>query len=309
MIRTVFSTSLPMGETMVVRKNHIEGPYRRGPRVVVATGIHGDELEGQFVAFELARTLLERISDVHGTVDIYPALNPLGLSANTHGVPNLDIGLDHSFPGDADGSPTEALAAALLADMRGAAACVIVHSSASVMQELPQVRIVEGGPRQLMRLATLLNMQLVWRRPAAPGAHATLPHALTEAGVPTLVVEMGSGMRISREHGTWMVDGICRLLEHLGIWTGPIIMSPPPIVTTGDDVADLVSETPGLFTPLSAHGTYVRHGEVIGRICDPMAGTVAQDVTSPISGLLFSLRVYPMVHPGSLLARVVEARR
>ena len=50
MIETVFSAALPVGERLIVKKNRIEGRGGRGPRIAVVTGIHGDGLEGQFVA-------------------------------------------------------------------------------------------------------------------------------------------------------------------------------------------------------------------------------------------------------------------
>ena len=46
-------------------------------------------------------------------------------------------------------------------------------------------------------------------------------------------------------------------------------------------------------------------GELIGRILNPLEGTVEEEVFSPLKGLLFTLREYPVVSPGSLLARVL----
>lgn len=309
MIETVFRASLPMGERMVVQRNRIVGVRKAGPRLVVATGLHGDELEGQFVAFELARRLNERLGNLRGTVDIYPALNPLGLSARTHGVPNFDIDLDHMFPGDPEGDLTSALAAAVLDDMLRANACVVVHSSAASMQELAQARIDEDDPGTLEKLAMLLNVRLVWKRAPTLELASTLAHALNERGVPTIVVEMGSGMRVSEEHGVWLVEGILRLLEHLHAWSGPTIISPYPLVSQGDNVVDLVTERPGLFLPRATHGSEVWRGQEVGVVVDPLCGETIQEVYSPCDGLLFSLRAYPLVQPGSLLARVLEVGR
>ena len=40
-------------------------------------------------------------------------------------------------------------------------------------------------------------------------------------------------------------------------------------------------------------------------ITDPIDGTVLQEVKSPCNGLVFTLREYPVVNPGSLVARVL----
>ena len=57
-----------------------------GKRISIVTGIHGDELEGQYVCYEVARRIQENPEYLHGTVDIYPAMNPLGIDSITRGI-------------------------------------------------------------------------------------------------------------------------------------------------------------------------------------------------------------------------------
>lgn len=309
MIQTVFSAALPVGEQLMVKKNHIVGIRRTGPRVAVVTGTHGDELEGQFVAYELARRLSERPQDLKGVVDIYPALNPLGLSAHERGVPCFDIDLDRTFPGDADGSLTDALAHAVLEDIAGSNVCLDVHSSSVQVREVTQIRIDEQDPQALVELASLLNARLVWVRSPAGASSSTLAHALNARGVPTLVVDMGVGMHLDEDAGTWLVEGILRLLEHLRAWTGPTVVLPPPFVSDDTNVVCVSAEEAGIFLPRAKHGGNVRKGQVIGLVADPLKGVVRREVVSPCDGLLFTLRTYPVVYPGSLLARVLEGGR
>ncbi len=306
MIHTVFTAGLPIGESLVVRKNRITGISKRGPRVAIVTGMHGDELEGQYVAFELARRLNERIEELVGTVDIYPALNPLGLSSHAHGVPTFDIDLDRTFPGDAHGNLTDALAAAVLDDIKGAQACVVIHSSNASVDEVTQVRIDETNPNRLLKLASLLNARLIWVRPPTPQLEATLAHALNQLRTPTLVVEMGAGMRLTESSGAWLVEGILRLLEHLHAWTGPTIFLPAPLVSDGSNVVAISSDTAGIFIPYVENGSDVVKEQLLGIVANPLSGTVAQEVRAPRDGLLFTLRAYPATYPGSLLARILE---
>ena len=50
MIKTVASVSLPVLEKLEIRKNRIEsGTDQKKKRISIVTGIHGDELEGQYV--------------------------------------------------------------------------------------------------------------------------------------------------------------------------------------------------------------------------------------------------------------------
>ena len=69
MIKDVVDISLPVDETFRIRKNRIENGSRT-KRFSLVTGIHGDELEGQYVAFRINQILREHIDCVDGIVDI-----------------------------------------------------------------------------------------------------------------------------------------------------------------------------------------------------------------------------------------------
>lgn len=313
MIQTVFSANLPAGEQLLVKKNRITGGARKGPRkgprIAVVTGTHGDELEGQFVAFELARRLTNRIVNLHGTVDIYPAINPLGLSSHERGVPQFDIDLDRTFPGNQNGSLTDALAAAVLADIQGARVCIDVHSSSIYVKEVTQIRVDKERADALTPLALMLNANLVWVRETSAAEKSSLAHALNERGVPSLVVDMGSGMHLNEDAGSWLVEGILRLLsEHMHAYTGPTIALPLPRITDGSDVVAITSDRSGLFLPRVRHGEHVEKGALVGIVVDPLAGVTKQEIFAPGAGVLFTLRTYPLVYPGSLLARLLEGK-
>ncbi|MEI3220379.1 MAG: hypothetical protein V8S08_13075 [Lachnoclostridium sp.] len=55
MTETVVSMGLPVDEHLIIKKNRIEPEVTKGneKRIAVVTGTHGDELEGQFVCYEL----------------------------------------------------------------------------------------------------------------------------------------------------------------------------------------------------------------------------------------------------------------
>ncbi len=310
MIQTVFSSELPVNEHLLIQKNRITGtgtnPAGVNRRIAIVTGIHGDELEGQYVAFELARRLNEHPELLSGTIDIYPAINPLGINSIERGVPMFDIDLNRTFPGDAAGDLTETLAAAVIEDVAGADVAVDIHASNIFLREMPQVRINEISADELLPLAPLLNIDYVWVHASSTVLQSTFAYALNERGTKTLVVETGVGMRITREYGERLVDGILRLAASLGMWAGAFRAYRPPIVSRDGAVSYLNAEAGGIFLPQAEHGYPVVAGQVIGIVADPLSGQVAQTVTAPVSGLLFTLREYPVVYPGSLVARILE---
>ena len=316
MIQTVFSAELPVGEHLIVQKHRIEGRAKgpfggeaaadgHRPRIAVVTGVHGDELEGQYVAFKLARVLESHLDQLWGTVDIYPAVNPLGINSIERSVPMFDVDLNRTFPGNPQGDLTETLAAAVIDDITGADVAVDIHASNIFLFEMPQIRINEITAERLLPLAPLLNVDFVWVHASATVLESTLAYALNERGTRTLVVETGVGMRVTQELGERLTQGILRLGAHLGAWGGEFEVSPAPIVSNDGEVSYLNAGAGGIFLPMATHGTMVEEGQPIGIVADSLTGEVAERVVAPTSGLLFTLREYPVVYPGSLLARIL----
>ena len=218
MIQTIVSNALPIDERLLIQKNRLQ--HRDNPkRVCIVTGTHGDELEGQYVCFRLNQIIREQLERLNGTVEIYPALNPLGIDSITRGIPTFDLDMNRIFPGNPAGTMAEQAAHAILQDLRGADMVIDIHSSNIFLREIPQVRINIQTADRLVPYARLLNMDFIWVHEAATVLEATLAHSLNSIGTPTLVVEMGVGMRINHGYGNRLVAGILNLLHHMGLWS------------------------------------------------------------------------------------------
>jgi len=306
MIKSVSVAALPVMEDLVIQKNRIENNAGPGcKRVCIVTGTHGDELEGQYVCAQLAKLLSDEKHNLSGIVDIYPAINPLGIDSITRGFPMFDLDMNRIFPGSTTGSLAESVAHDIVRDIEGADICIDIHSSNIFLREIPQVRISEQTEDELFHYALMLNVDLVWIHSAATVLESTLAHTLNMRGVKTLVVEMGVGMRITESYCVQLVDGILNLLHELGMWNGIVREVRRPIVSKDRGVDFLNSDAAGIFIPCVAHGSYVNTGELIGKVLNPITGNTVEQTISPCDGLLFTLREYPVVFGGSLLARIL----
>ncbi len=302
MIEEVVRLPLAVDEDLVIRKNRLgEG----GKRLCLVTGTHGDELEGQYVAWRLNRAIQKHPERLKGTVDIYPATNPLGVSTMTRGVPLCDLDMNRTFPGNEDGPMAEYIAARLIDDLAGADAVVDVHASNIFLREIPQVRVNVNTADRLLPLANCLNMDFIWIHAAATVLESTLAHSLNALDTPTLVVEMGVGNRLTRAYGDQLLTGILSLMRQLGMWDGPSVPVSRPIVSSDGAVSFVNASVPGIFIPAVEHSSRVEQGQELGRIADPLTGAVLETLSSPATGLLFTLREYPVAYEGSLIARIL----
>ena len=242
-----------------------------------------------------------------GVVDIYPAINPLGIDSITRGIPAFDLDMNRLFPGNIDGNMTEYLAAGIINDIEGADVVIDIHASNIFLTEIPQIRINELHEDFLVPLAEKTNVDFIWVHGASTVLESTFAYALNSIGTPVLVVEMGVGMRITQSYGAQLVEGILNLMKEMGMWTGKTIEPRKPIISRDpDDVYYFNAEKSGVFIPAVKHWESLKKGDLIGRVVDPLGGVVLSEVVAPTDGILFTIRDFPIVDEGSLLGRLLR---
>ena len=308
MIKTVVSEDLPVCERLLIRKNVVGSRGRDGKRICIVTGIHGDELEGQYVCYELLHRLNSQLAHLHGEVDVYPAINPLGVDSVTRGIPTFDLDMNRIFPGSPNGHMIENVAHQVIEDLRGADLVIDIHSSNIYLYEVPQARISTLYADKLFPLAEKLNLDFIWTHDAATVLEATIAHSLNSIGTPTVVVEMGIGMKITREYGDRLVDGMFNLMADIGIWTGDVPDDiRKPIDSKTGDVTFLNASRSGVIINPVSHGTMLKKGDVVCEIVSSLDGTLLEKVMAPVDGYLFTVRSYPIVYEGSLIGRIFSS--
>jgi predicted deacylase len=305
MIETIATAALAVNENLNIQKRRIENGTSK-KRLSLVTGTHGDELEGQYLAYMIGSYLDEHIDCLDGIVDIYPALNPMGIDSITRGVPMFDLDMNRVFPGSKDGTMIEMICSMIVDDIVGSDVCIDVHSSNIFLQEIPQIRMSVPTAPALLPYAKMMNVDFIWVHDAATVLESTLAHTLNTRGTKTLVVEMGVGMRITKEYCKQLFDGIFNLLKELGMWSGETTPVREPIVSEGREVGFVNSDAAGIFVPCVSFGEAVEKGNHIGDVVDPLSSKTVEKVDAVCDGMIFTLREYPVVYGGSLLARILQ---
>ncbi len=307
MIEDIVSLRMPVEERLVVRKNRLEpaGATKDTKRISIVTGTHGDELNGQYVCYKIIERIKEEPENLAGIVDVYPSINPLGIDTGSRGIPLNDLDMNRVFPGTDSGAMAEHIAYKITQDIIGSDMCVDVHSSNIFIKEVPQVRLSPENYDRLLPYAKLMNADIIWALSSSAYLEASLANCLNMFGVPSIVVEMGAGSRITREYARQMLDGIFMLMKELGIWKGSVFPIKEPIVAEPGAVSAIHAERSGLFIVDDTEiGVDISKGHRIGKIVDPLTGDVLEEIISPKDGFLLTLREHPVVYRGAIMARV-----
>lgn len=309
-ISAVCQVKLPIGETLEIKRNRLmsaDSSSNRKKRICIVTGIHGDELEGQYVCYEIIRRIRENPKALTGIVDVYPAMNPMGIDSVTRGIPGFDLDMNRIFPGSKNGAMTEYVAHKIIEELSGADLVVDIHASNIYLTEIPQIRINELSEAGLVPLARHMNVDFVWVHASSTVLEATLAYSLNSKGTPTLVVEAGVGMRITKGYCEQLADGLMNTMKELGIWQGEVKLVREPIVENrSDGVVFFNAPKAGVFVPVAKHWTTLEKGDKVGNIVNPLTGEILAEITTPEKGILFTIREYPIVDEGSLVGRLLK---
>lgn len=245
-----------------------------GPRVLLMSGNHGDEYEGQVALCKLMQLLEQQ--QVCGRVVILTMANYPAAKAGLRTSPIDGGNLNRSFPGDPDGTPTQMIAhfiAEVL--MPGSNVFIDLHSGGSSLEYLPSAFTeleTDGTLSPLRRtLAEAFGAPItqVYR---ARSDDRMAGVAARERGLTALSTELGgigtvtpAALRIA-EQGLW------RVLHALGsLRAPPDVETAPPTryLEVRGEQDYCYSPEDGLFEPLVELGDEVEQGQAAAAIHFP----------------------------------------
>ena len=245
-----------------------------GPTLLVTAGVHGAEYASIEAAYRLAALDPAGLS---GTLVVLPIVNRTAYRVRAvYGNPIDGKNLNRQFPGDPAGSFAPRLAHWLTdAWMRHADAYLDLHGGDLNEALTPFVLHARGDERARV-LAEAFGIPYVVASASAGHSYA----AAADLDVPAVLAEAG-GQGLFPEHDVLtLVDGVRRVMRHLGMLAGTPV--PRPTVPIERFVV-LTSEHEGRWYPRVRLDARVEAGEPLGEIRD-LLGEVVQRVTAPVAG-------------------------
>ncbi len=311
MIETVMTAQMPVGLPIKIKKNRLEPDtiQENMPRLSIVAGVHGDELQGQYICYELIRRIKEERENLKGIVDVYPCVAPMALEIRKRNAPGA-LDMNAMFPGSHHGHTIEYMAAEVIEDLKGSDFCIDIHSSDIFIRELPQIRVPENAGKKVTELAQKSEIPVLWMNSNSSSVwEGSLAYSLRRKGIPNLVIESGIALKIDYEYCKKVIDGIFRMMKELEVFEGEVSPTKKTVTVKKNDVEVIHCNTSGIFIPKIQIGSFVRENQVLGCIVRPILGAELEEVKSSCDGMIFSLREYPAVCEGELLARICKAER
>jgi len=275
---------------------------RSGPTVFLSAAAHGDELNGIEVVREVAHEW--DLQQLQGTLVCMPVLNVPGFLAQERYLPIYDRDLNRSFPGHEDSTSSKRMAHRIFTNfVEPCDLGIDLHTSTRGRTNMLHVR-ADMANDEVARLANAFASNVII---GSDGPDGTLRREATDAGVPTITIEMGEAHRFQRQLIDRALDGVRSVLAEYGLLETESVSWPGwrTVVEDTDEKTWLRADAGGMVDMHFESGSLVHEGDTICTITSPFKLDNTQ-VDAPFAGVLVGVLENPVVYPGNPLCHLVE---
>jgi len=281
-----------------------------GPRLLLTSAVHGDELNGISVIHKLMQSL--DLTMLRGTVIAVPGVNQPGLNANNRHFVGSDHGgnmadLNRLFPGRLDyGSTAERYVGRLWHQIfkNNADFAVDLHTQTRG-SDYPLFVFADFRNPVSRQMAFDLSPDLIKND---SGQGGTLETTLMQAGIPSVTLEVGGPKRWQPDLVSRSVSGLLKVMRGLDM------LPDMPLDEEGSGVADpfVGATTVNVYTDVGGFAYVhvalmerVTKGQKIATMVDAYGGELAH-YYSPRDGVILSVATDPLREPGAMLVRILH---
>ncbi|MCL9816446.1 succinylglutamate desuccinylase/aspartoacylase family protein [Natronocalculus amylovorans] len=307
---------LPSGVKIETTVHTYGDPDSDGPTLYVQAAQHGREVNGTEVLRRLHEQLIANETKLHGTLIAVPVADPLTFDRVSYTTPEIldsvNDNMNRCWPGDADGSLHERMAATLWSYASSADAIVDLHTGSPTM--LTHTVYMDGNDES-KRLAEAFGTDLLLAEAAGDSASTEWSErnfggkfrvAATREGIPSITPELAHSKQLVEPAIDAGVTGMFNVLAAYDLREQPV---PEWDGTRARNHLGRVRATDaGLFVPRTdiTLGQDVSEGDSFGTVYDPTTYEALQTVTADRDGILYSIAREATVTGGSTLIGVAE---
>jgi predicted deacylase len=301
--------AMPTGQHWHVSVTVARGA-RPGKRVVLVSGVHGDEMS----SVHAVQTVMNQLDPaaMSGTVMAVTDVSRPALESMQRRWPNSGRGIDlvdmnREWPGNENGLTAAGRHAGLVFNrlLRPNADYAIDFHTGTTGFEVGAFNIGEMGVPAVRAMLELYPVGLIYDNPVYTGV---LHNAFMAAGIPSFTPEIGAARALDPGMIALFVEGTMNVLKHHGILAGPMGRTAKDVrVHVGNSAFPIPATAGGLMEFLVKLNDQVEAGQKVA-IQRNSFGEVVAEYASGVAGEIAGLRSDAMAEPGNPLAFILFNR-
>lgn len=290
---------------------------QQGPRLGILGGVHGNEYGGVLAARRLADIMRDR--SFRGQLRIAAPAHPAAWAAHTRVCPEDGLNLARVFPGSSTGAPSEHVAAHLVEHLIDGCDLLVDLHTAGAWSDMPMLAGYQAEDRADAEVShasgaavAAFAAPFTWQHPTVSAGRSL--SAAQALGVPSFYVESAGSGRVLLEQQKDYVDGLLRVMRHLGMTDDAPAARHRSVVVRSEGNTDpggagrdgmVVASAGGYYLQRVNAGDYVDEGDLLGELHDDR-GRILDAVVSPREGIVMMARTDSRVSTDDALAIVAH---
>jgi predicted deacylase len=283
---------------------------RPGKRVVLVSGVHGDEMS----SVHAVQTVMNQLDPaaMSGTVMAVRDVSRPALESMQRRWPRSGRGIDlvdmnREWPGNENGLTAASRHAGLVFNrlLRPNADYAIDFHTGTTGFEVTAFNIGEMGVPAVRAMLELYPVGQIYDNPVYTGV---LHNAFMEAGIPSFTPEIGAARVLDPGMSALFVGGTMNVLKHHGILAGPMGRTAKDVrVYVGNSAIPILATAGGIVEFLVKLNDRVQVGQQVA-VQRNSFGEVVAEYASGVAGEIAGLRSDAMSEPGNPLAFILFNR-
>ena len=273
-----------------------------GPTFFISSTIHGDEING----IEIVRRLLasKALKKICGTLIVIPIVNIFGFNDRTRYLPDRRD-LNRCFPGIKTGSLTSQLAYKFMQEIALKSDFGIdLHTGAFHRCNYPQIR-ADISDEFTFDLAKAFGAPVIIGSNLRDGS---LRAAVTQAGIPMILYEVGEALRFDEVGIEIGVNGILNVMREIGMIKGKVPKIAEKKIFLARSSSWVRAPRSGIHIAHQKLGKVVKKGEMLGEISNPF-GDHKTVVKAHESGVIIGMSMLPLANKGDALFHIASEKK
>lgn len=297
---------MPTGQHWYVSVTVAKGA-KPGKRVVLTSGVHGDEMS----SVHTVQTLMNQLDPaaMSGTVMAVTDVSSPALESMQRRWPNWGRGADlidmnREWPGNENGVTAPSRHAGLLFNrlLRPNADAAIDFHTGTTGFEVTAFNIAGMDVPEIKAMVELYPVGQIFDNHVYPGV---LHNAFIDVGIPSFTPEIGAARVLDLEMISLFVEGTMNVLKHHGILAGPMGRTSKDVnVFIGNSALPILATQGGLVEHLVKLNDKVEAGQKVA-IQRNSFGEIVAEYASSVAGEITGQRSDAMAEPGNPLVFIL----
>ncbi len=279
-----------------------------GPVACLVAGARGDEFDGRVALHALINQIA--VDEVSGCLIIVPTLNPLAAASGSRHSPVDNQDLNQCFPGNAEGSITQTIAAHIIATIIEPAELIIeLQSGGESTRYTPMAAVHFNADKDLQQRSeqSMIAFGAPYSARLLPEHQGSLSNAASSFQKEYVLALLGGGASTHANAIEVALTGCKNALVQLGLLKQELVLRSTRMLEVASENNYVIAPCAGLLEMCKEPGEEVYMGSPVARIIQPgHTGMAASILKANRNGILMARHCHGYIEQGDCVAVVAD---